>query len=72
MSAREELYAALMKGGHHSPDRSEKASYLIDNLLHEEAEKIRNEKILPPVDSTEKHINAVIELLAAKIDPYTS
>lgn len=41
MSARSELYAALMHGGPHSPDRSEKASMLIDAYAHELAEKIR-------------------------------
>jgi hypothetical protein len=30
MSARAELYAAVMDGGYHSPDRSEKASARID------------------------------------------
>jgi hypothetical protein len=30
VNARDELYAALMAGGPHSPDRSEKASALID------------------------------------------
>ncbi|MEZ0090025.1 hypothetical protein [Streptacidiphilus sp. EB129] len=32
MTAREDLYAAVMSGGYHSPDRSEKASDLIDAL----------------------------------------
>lgn len=36
MTAREELYAALMSGGPHSPDRSEKASARIDAYRAEE------------------------------------
>lgn len=46
MSAREELYAALMAGGPHSPDRSAKASGLIDGLRDEvwrEAQAALNE-----------------------------
>lgn len=30
MGAREELYAAVMSGGYHSPERSERASACID------------------------------------------
>jgi hypothetical protein len=41
VSAREKLYAGLMRGGPHSPDRSEKASMLIDAYAHELAEKQR-------------------------------
>jgi hypothetical protein len=41
MSARERLYAALMRGGSHSPDRSERASQLLDAHAHELAEEIR-------------------------------
>lgn len=45
MSAREELYAAVMSGGYHSPERSERASARIDafraEVLREAAEKIR-------------------------------
>jgi hypothetical protein len=41
VSAREELYATLMRGGPHSPDRSEKASMLLDAYAHELAEKQR-------------------------------
>ncbi|WP_371666006.1 hypothetical protein OG306_33300 [Streptomyces sp. NBC_01241] len=66
MSAREELYAALMKGGPHSPDRSEKASYLIDNLLHEEAEKIRRH-----AEPKSDRVYAMGAFVAADmIDPY--
>ncbi|MFD5107140.1 hypothetical protein [Streptomyces cinereoruber] len=39
--ARARLYAALMKGGPHSPDRSERASAFIDAFAHELAEKQR-------------------------------
>lgn len=43
MSAREELYAAVMSGGEHSPGRSERASARIDayraEVLREAAEK---------------------------------
>lgn len=42
MSARDELYAEVMSGGTHSPDRSERASALIDAYAHELAEKIRS------------------------------
>jgi hypothetical protein len=41
VSARERLYSALMVGGSHSPDRSERASRLIDAYAHELAERIR-------------------------------
>jgi hypothetical protein len=44
MSARAELYAAVMDGGYHSPDRSEKASARIDayraEVLAEAADKL--------------------------------
>lgn len=43
MSAREELYAALMAGGPHSPERSEKASARIDTFAHQLAERQRAE-----------------------------
>lgn len=45
MSAREELYSALMRGGPHSPDRSEKASAFIDAYAHELAEKAAAEAL---------------------------
>ncbi|MEV6547912.1 hypothetical protein AB0M57_04285 [Streptomyces sp. NPDC051597] len=35
MTARRDLYAVLMAGGPHSPDRSEKASQLIDEFRAE-------------------------------------
>lgn len=41
MSARRELYQELMRGGPHSPDRSDRASQLIDDFVHELAEKLR-------------------------------
>lgn len=45
MGAREELYAAVMSGGEHSPERSERASARIDayraEVLREAAEKLR-------------------------------
>lgn len=41
MSARKQLYAALMNGGPHSPQRSESASALIDAFAHELAERQR-------------------------------
>lgn len=48
MSAREELYAAVMDGGYHSPARSERASRLIDafqaQVLREAAEKLRKQR----------------------------
>lgn len=44
MSARAALYAAVMSGGYHSPDRSEHASALIDAFAHELAERIRNDR----------------------------
>jgi hypothetical protein len=40
MDARAVLYAALMRGGPHSPDRSERASALLDAYAHELAEKV--------------------------------
>lgn len=44
MNARADLYAALMAGGPHSPQRSEKASALIDafraEVLAEAADKL--------------------------------
>lgn len=40
MNARAELYAALMAGGPHSPDRSEKASALIDSFRRAELRSI--------------------------------
>jgi hypothetical protein len=41
MNAREELYAALMAGGPHSPERSGKASALIEAFAYQMAEKVR-------------------------------
>lgn len=45
MSAREELYAAVMSGGEHSPERSERASARIDayraEVLREAHDAIR-------------------------------
>lgn len=45
MSAREELYAAVMSGGEHSPERSERASARIDafraEVLREAAAHLR-------------------------------
>ncbi|WP_405747687.1 hypothetical protein [Streptomyces canus] len=40
MSARRDLYAALMAGGPHSPERSEKASRLIDAFAAEVRDEI--------------------------------
>lgn len=48
MSARKELYAALMRGGPHSPDRSEKASALLD--AH--AAEVRAEALREAQDAT--------------------
>ncbi|HEX5567421.1 MAG TPA: hypothetical protein VFY14_10945 [Streptomyces sp.] len=43
MSARKDLYAALMQGGPHSPDRSEKASAMLDAFRGEEQALLRAE-----------------------------
>lgn len=43
MTARRDLYAALMAGGPHSPERSEKASALIDAVLAEEFHQAADE-----------------------------
>lgn len=51
MISRKELYTALMCGGPHSPDRSERASRLIDNFAHELAEKIRERYVVGGVDT---------------------
>ena len=40
MNARRDLYAALMAGGPHSPERSEKASRLIDAFAGEVRDEI--------------------------------
>lgn len=40
MTARRDLYAALMAGGPHSPERSEKASHLIDAFAAELRDEI--------------------------------
>ncbi|MEU0159004.1 hypothetical protein ABZ154_09215 [Streptomyces sp. NPDC006261] len=71
MGAREELYAALMKGGPHSPDRSEKASHLIDDLLHEEAEKIREDSKSSLVQQGGKFQAGEVHA-ADLIDPYAN
>ena len=69
MSAREFLFARLT--GALIPE--ERANKLIDDLLHEEAEKIRSEKITElPVDADKKLINSVLETVARKIDPYVN
>jgi hypothetical protein len=69
VSAREKLYAAVMRGGPHSPDRSEQASACIDAFAHELAEEIRNSESLR--DFTDDHMgdcNAAADL----IDPEVS
>ena len=40
---RRALYSAVMEGGPHSPDRSERAGALIDDFVHSLAEKQREE-----------------------------
>lgn len=68
MSAREDLYAALMKGGPHTPDRSERASALLDAYTHEVAEKLRS-YLLPEEDSPHVPHNRTVRNLAELIDP---
>lgn len=43
MGAREELYAAVMSGGYHSPERSERASACIDAYRAEVLREARKE-----------------------------
>jgi hypothetical protein len=66
VTAREELYAAVMSGGYHSPDRSEKASAIIDAFAHELAEKIRNSEWLH--EYTDGHMSDCNQA-ADEIDP---
>lgn len=69
VSAREKLYAAVMRGGPHSPDRSEQASALIDAFAHELAEEIRQAE--PDWDGDEEPF-AAWNAAADLIDPEVS
>jgi hypothetical protein len=75
MSAREELYAAVMSGGYHSPERSERASACIDayraEVLREVAESVRRW-----ADANEKHLlegeRTGARMAANHINPYNT
>ncbi|MFD5308291.1 hypothetical protein [Streptomyces ardesiacus] len=76
MSAREEVHSYLVAALNQETLYAHEAEYsaekLINDLLHEEAEKLRAEKIQPPLEADGRLVNSVIETMAQKIDPYSS
>ncbi|MEV7855136.1 hypothetical protein [Streptomyces sp. NPDC088183] len=63
------LVSALIELGYSEGVAEECVRHALDAHAHELAEKQRAEKILPPVDEVEEHVNHVINHLADFIDP---
>jgi hypothetical protein len=72
VNARQALYAAVMKGGPHSPDRSEKASELIDAFAAEvraEAAADVHRAELPtfPADETPENVAKTVRAVDVRL-----